>query len=215
MKLNVLSIFAAVLLSSTSLTSLAQTDSQPPELATLLSAFSAQALPNGNVRLNWSLEKQSPLITKFRIYRGYEDVGQFAVVGEVPSHDATLTQDYSFNDTTARPGVTYYYKLASLGQRTESVFPVVISAMSRTVEQSSTIEEAPLLVLPGPRLALYVRYPGKVTMDVMSDPVRSLVSDTLRPGIYEFDVKASSNSPIKLRLEHENGYKAEVTWPAK
>lgn len=190
----------------------AQTGGELADISSLLTLFSAHALPSGDVRLNWTLEKQSPTIMKFRIYRGYEDVGNFAVLVEIPSHGLDGA-DYSYTDTSAQPGVSYYYKLASVGQRTESVFPVVISATSQLPRQKpADVELLPIMILPGQRVSLYVRRPGHVNLDVLSNPAKSLVNDSLRPGIYEFDL-SPEGAPVTLRLRHESGYTAEVTWP--
>ena len=189
--------------------SFAQASDETLDLSSLLSLFSAHALPATGVRLNWTLEKQSPTILHFRLYRGYEDVGNFEVLAEVPTHAAT---DYSFTDTTALPGVSYYYKVAAAGQRNESVFPVVISATVQTVkDQREQTMELPLMILPGERVSLYVRRGGHVQLSAVTSPPKALVDDSLRPGIYEFDL--SSTEPVTLRLHHENGYTAEVTWP--
>ncbi len=123
MKTIALLLLTAVLLISPNACSMAASSNETLDLSSLLSLFSAHALPTGVVRLNWTLEKQSPTIIQFRIYRGYEDVGNFDLLADVPPHSS---MDYSFVDTTARPGVSYYYKVAASAQQVESVFPVVI-----------------------------------------------------------------------------------------
>jgi hypothetical protein len=69
-----------------------------------------------------------------------------------------------------------------------------------------------LLIIPGPRVSLYVRNAGHVKLDVLSGSTKPLVDDSLRPGIYEFDPPAAGQ-PITLHLRHENGYETEVAWP--
>jgi hypothetical protein len=209
MKIITFLLLSVALIVSTVPESFAQGSDETLDLSSLLSLFSAHALPAAAVRLNWTLEKQSPTILQFRIYRGYEDVGNFEVLAEVPTHAAT---DYSFTDTTAQPGVSYYYKVAAAGQRNESVFPVVISATVQIgKDQTAQTEDLPLMILPGKRVSLYVRRAGHVQLSAVTSPPKALVDDSLRPGIYEFDL--SSTEPVTLRLHHENGYTAEVTWP--
>jgi hypothetical protein len=204
-------LLSAALLISAISNNPAQASDETLDLSSLLSLFSAHALPAGGVRLNWTLEKQSPTILQFRIYRGYEDVGNFDVLAEVPTHAAT---DYSFTDTTAQSGVSYYYKVAAAGQRNESVFPVVISATVQIgKDQTAQTEDLPLMILPGKRVSLYVRRAGHVQLSAVMSPPKALVDDSLRPGIYEFDL--SSTQPVTLRLHHENGYTAEVIWPIR
>jgi hypothetical protein len=211
MKIITFLLLSVALIVSTVPDSFAQAGDETLDLSSLLSLFSAHALPAASVRLNWTLEKQSPTILQFRIYRGYEDVGNFEVLAEVPTHAST---DYSFTDTTAQPGVSYYYKVAAAGQRNESVFPVVISATVQTVkDQTEQTMELPLMILPGKRVSLYVRRGGHVQLSAVTSPPKALVDDSLRPGIYEFDL--SSTQPVTLRLHHENGYTAEVTWPVQ
>ena len=185
-----------------------------PELSSILALFSAHALPTGGVRVNWTLEQSSPLITQFRVYRGYEDVGNFTVLSDVPVHAAGDGLEYSFADTSARAGVSYYYKLAALGQAKESVFPVVISATPRGSDDMANIENTPLMILPGAKVSLYVRRAGHVKLDIVSGEHKPLVDDSLRPGIYEFDSPVGNN-PVTLRMRHENGYEAEVAWPVR
>jgi len=192
---------------------LAQSSSNLPELSSLLSLFSAHALPSGGVRINWTLEQQSPTIVNFRIYRGYEDVGNFAVLSEVAVHEAADVLDYSFPDTTARPGVSYFYKLAAVGQSSESVFPVVISATPRMGDGSDkAVDAMPVMLLPGNNISLYVRHTGHVRLDLVSGNRKPLVDDTLQPGIYEFDAPAGQKQ-VTLHLSHESGYEADITWP--
>lgn len=192
----------------------AQSAVELPELATLLSLFSAHAMPSGGgVRINWTLEQMSPIIVSFRIYRGYEDVGNFAVLSDVPVHISGETLDYSFTDTTALPDVSYYYKIAAVGQRKESVFPVVISATPHgEQEPAMNVENLPVMILPGSKVSLYVRRGGHVKLDLLSSASKPLVDDSLRPGIYEFDPPAGGQ-PVTLRLRHESGYESEVSWP--
>jgi hypothetical protein len=211
MKTTFCVLLSLALLFSAVTDSMAEASDETLDFSSLLSLFSAHALPAGGVRLNWTLEKQSPTILQFRIYRGYEDVGNFALLADVPTHTAT---DYSFNDTTAQPGVSYYYKVAAAGQRNESVFPVVISATVQTAKDpAEQTKEVPLLILPGKRVALYVRRGGHVQLSTITNPPKALVDDSLRPGIYEFDLSATK--PVTLRLHHENGYTAEVSWPIR
>jgi len=187
-----------------------------PELSSVLSLFSAHAAAGGSVRLNWNLDRQSPTITMFRIYRGYEDIGQFAVVAEVPARAAADSVAYSFNDTTARAGVSYYYKSAAVGQKSESVFPVVITATPPLSEKTAETEElAPVSILKDSRIALYVRRPGRVKLDIISAPSKALVNDTLRPGIYEFEPPDDAPGKLKLLVQYEQGYKTEVDWPVR
>lgn len=214
MKTISLLLISAALLISTVRDSIAQEGNETLDLSSLLSLFSAHALPSGGVRLNWTLERQSPTILQFRIYRGYEDVGNFDVLTEVPRLTANGNAEYSFTDTTARPGVSYYYKVAAAGQRVESVFPVVISATVRTAQnQTGQGEELPVMILPGKRVSLYVRRGGHVQLSAVSNPAKALVDDSLRPGIYEFDLPATQ--AVTLRLHHESGYTSEVTWPVQ
>ncbi len=193
----------------------AQTNASFPELSSLLSLFSAHALPAGGVRINWTLEQQSPTIMNFRIYRGYEDLGNFAVLSDVAVHPAADRLDYSFPDTTALPGVSYFYKLAAVGQSSESVFPVVISATPRMGDGSDkAVDALPVMILPGNKISLYVLRPGHVKLELLSGDRKSLVDDTLRPGIYEFDPPAAQPSAT-LHLEHDSGYEADVSWPVE
>ncbi len=192
---------------------IAQPTSELPELASLLELFSAHALPAGGVRINWTLEHSSPLIVAFRIYRGYEDLGNFSVLSEVPVHSSGETLDYSFADTTALANVSYYYKVASLGQSKESVFPVVISATPHdTGTAGDRAAELPVVILPGSKVSLYVRHAGHVKLELLGETHKSLVDDSLRPGIYEFDLSNVSH-PVTLHLSHENGYETDVSWP--
>jgi hypothetical protein len=189
----------------------AQPAEEPPELTSELSIFSAYATAGKGVRLNWTLDHQSPTITKFRIYRGYQEVGNFSVLCEVPAQHEADTVAYSIRDTIARPQVSYYYKLAAVGQRSESVFPVVISAVPLAAGQTPLRQLPDATILPSAKILLYVRTPGRVHLSVQSSPERVLVDETLRPGIYEFD--PLSSGPLSLWLEHESGLKTSVTWP--
>ena len=184
-----------------------------PELSSVLSVFTARATAGNGVRLNWTLDRQSPTILYFRIYRGYEEFGNFAVLAEIPSHSAANDVDYTYPDESARPGVSYYYKLAAVGQQSESVFPVVITAtpMPPGVERSREAL-APAAVLPGERIALYVRERGRTRLDVVSHG-RALVDDVLLPGIYEFDPPSGAERPLRLRISREDGFSEDILWP--
>ncbi len=191
----------------------AQPASELPELSSLLALFSAHALPSGGVRINWTLEQSSPLIVSFRIYRGYEDLGNFSVLSEIPVHTSGETLDYSVTDTTAQINVSYYYKVSALGQSKESVFPVVISATPHNTDAAAeNVSELPVMILPGSKVSLYVRRGGHVKLDLLGESHKSLVDDSLKPGIYEFDAP-SSNRPVTLHLRHESGYETDVSWP--
>jgi hypothetical protein len=187
-----------------------------PELSSVLSLFSAHATADDGVRLNWTLDKQSPTIIKFRIYRGYEEVGNFAVLTDVNANAAADSVAYSFRDATAKPGVTYYYKLAALGQKSESVFPVVITATATMPGQSGpTHELVPAAVLAGDKIVLYVRKAGQIKLDITSAPAKALVNDSLKPGIYEFDPPAGGNGNLSLHLEYGKDYRVDVMWPVR
>ena len=212
MKSTLTTLVLFLTLSSLPVEGKAQPAEDTIDLSSLLTLFSAHALPGGDIRLNWALEKQSPTIVEFRIYRGYEEVGNFAVAAEVPRRGSEGAVEYSFTDTTAVPGVSYFFKLAASGQNVESVFPVVISATAQLPQkQSAELEQTPAMILPGKRVALYVRQPGHVKLDAVSHPPRALVDDSLRPGIYEFDLSATM--PVILKLQHDSGYSTEVVWP--
>jgi len=189
----------------------AQPAEEPPELTSELSIFSAYATDGKGVRLNWTLDHQSPTITKFRIYRGYEEVGNFSVLLEVPAQRAADTVAYSLRDSTSRPGVSYFYKLAAVGQRSEAVFPVVITAVPLAAGQSPLRELPAAAILPDAKILLYVRTAGRVHLSVQSSPERVLVDETLKPGLYEFN--PPSSGPLPLRLEHETGLNTSLPWP--
>ncbi len=184
-----------------------------PELATLLALFSANSTEDGNVRLNWTLDQQSPAVVKFRIYRGYEELGNFSVLAEIPFHAENGAADYLYQDTSAIPGVTYYYKLAAQGQINESIFPVVISAGvplgDRSLGQEST---APAVVLPGDSLRLYVRKSGHVKLERTSPDKKTLIDNDLAAGVYEINTGKSEQS---LKVTVAPSYEFSLTWPIK
>jgi len=211
MRFVVLTVFAASLTGPYGGPCAAQPAEEPPELTSELSIFSAYATAGKGVRLNWTLEHQSPTITKFRIYRGYEEVGTFSTLFEVPAQREADTVAYSVRDTTSRVGVSYYYKLAAIGQRSESVFPVVITAVPLALGQSPLRELPAAAILPGAKIMLYVRSTGRVRLSIESSPERVLVDETLKPGVYEFNPPDSG--PLPLRLEHDSGLITSLPWP--
>jgi hypothetical protein len=184
-----------------------------PELSNLLALFSAQANSADGIRINWTLDQQSPLISAFRLYRGYEEVGNFAVLMELPVRRGKQIMEYSFTDTSARGGVSYYYKIAALGQKSESVFPVVITATRpRAGEKPDARELAPVAIVRSDKIALYVRHAGHVKLEIVL-PRKTLVDDNLQPGIYEFDTPSGARAGTRLHLEHDQDYRTDVTWP--
>lgn len=182
-----------------------------PELATQLSLFSANATENHTLRLNWSLDQQSPAIVKFRIYRGYEELGNFSVLAELPFRPDSGAADYLFADTLAVPGVSYYYKLSSVSQSTESVFPVVISAAiplnGRDGGQSSF---APAAILPGENITLYVRHAAQIKLEQTAPSGKVLIDKQLPAGLYEFE---SGNGPVTLKLTGPDSFEKTINWP--
>ena len=193
----------------------AQIAADPLDLTSALSVFSAHATTGSGIRLNWTLDHQSPTIQKFRLYRGYEEVGAFAVLTETSAQQTMDTAVYSFNDTTAVSGVSYYYKLAAISQnKNESVFPVVITAVLPLPDQNPTVNLPAAAVLPNEKILLYVRKQGRVHLSVNLSPQRVLVDEVLSPGLYEFD-PPSDQLRFTLRLEHETGLRAEISWPVQ
>jgi hypothetical protein len=184
-----------------------------PELSSALSLFSAQATTAEGVRLNWILDHQSPTIFKFRVYRGYEEVGNFAVLAEISARSGADSMEYSYKDISARPQVSYYYKLAAVGQNSESVFPVVITAcLLQTGSGHDTILPA-ATVLRGDAITLYVRKAGRVKLTSLSSGGKTLVDQEMQPGIYELQVPSGAQVPLTLRLEHSAGQTKEFRWP--
>lgn len=184
-----------------------------PELATLLALFSANSTEDGNVRLNWTLDQQSPAVVKFRIYRGYEELGNFPVLAEIPFHAENGTADYLYQDTSAIAGVTYYYKLAAQGQINESIFPVVISAGVPLGDKSSGQEStAPAVVLPGDSMRLYIRKSGHVKLERTSPDKKTFIDSELAAGVYEINA-GKSEQAIKLTVAPS--YEFSLTWPMK
>lgn len=182
-----------------------------PELATLLSLFSANATENGKIRLNWTLDQQSPAIVKFRIYRGYEELGGFSVLTEAPFHHENGQADYLYQDTSAIPGVTYYYKLAAQGQIQESIFPVVISAAVPVgLKIGDQNAESPAIVLPGEKLRVYLRQAAHLRVERSTPDKKLLVDSELAAGIYEFD---STNTAQTIKLNVDGAFEKTVTWP--
>ena len=195
-------------------TSIAQTGANLSDLSTVLSLFSAHA-GNSGIRVNWSLDRQSPAIFGFRIYRGYASAGRFAVLTELKPHASNGSLAYTYTDTSAISGVTYFYKLASFGQASESVFPVVISAAVTDSNVESKLDaNTSLTLLPGEKIKLYVRKKGRVQLDQIEPEQRALVNDVLVPGIYEFTSPSEGKSSL-LRLKHEDGYEADIPWPLR
>jgi hypothetical protein len=190
----------------------ARASDEIPELATALSLFSAHAGDDG-IRVNWTLDRQSPTIVKFRVYRGYADAGHFAVLAELPSHGGQNDAHYAYTDTLAIPGVTYYYKLGAAGQSSESVFPVVISAAVQPAAGSVGSANDPVTLLPGKKLELYVREAGHVQLNLIAPAeTQPIVDDELSPGIYELEPPANG-SPLRLRVTHDNGFSRDLDWP--
>ncbi|MBU0690537.1 hypothetical protein KKC97_13560 [bacterium] len=205
-------LFAGILALLSINISLAQTESSAADLSTVLSLFSAHA-SNTGIRVNWSLDRQSPAIFGFRLYRGYASAGHFAVLTELMPHASNGSLAYAYTDTSAIPGVTYYYKLTSIGQSAESVFPVVISAAVTDPNTEAEIDaNAPLALLPGEKIQLYVRKQGQVQLEQIEPEQRALVNDVLVPGIYEFTSPADGARSL-LRLKHEDGFEADIQWP--
>lgn len=187
-----------------------------PELASVLSLFSAYASAGDGVRLNWTLDKQSPTIRQFRLYRGYDDVGNFAVLADVDAYPAADAVDYSYRDETARAGVSYYYKLSALGQSSESVFPVVITATPPPQGQETGPRDLlPVSILPGEKIMLYVRQKGRITLTAMTEPPKELANDVLRAGIYEFEPPPGMAAGTVLKLSNDHGYAVDIAWPVK
>ncbi|MCB9366191.1 MAG: hypothetical protein H6506_03715 [Calditrichaeota bacterium] len=182
-----------------------------PELATLLSLFSANAADDGRIRLNWTLDQQSPTIVKFRIYRGYEEFGNFSVLTEVTFHAELEHADYLYQDTSAIPGVTYYYKLAAQGQLNESIFPVVISAaVPLGVQLGEQVEQDPVLILPGAKLRLYMRKAGHLVVTRTMPEMKTLLDGDLAAGVYEIDSSASKQT---LTIKLDGQFEKSVAWP--
>lgn len=181
-------------------------------LTSYLTLFSAHAVSDG-VKLNWSLERQSPTLTLFRIYRGYEEVGNFSILTEITAGSGVDSVDYSITDHAARPGVSYYYKIAGISQTGESIFPVVISATPGPQTESGQTELPPAALLPGEKITLYVRKPGQITLELRGAQMKTLVHDELRPGIYEFD--APDKPGTRLRVTYNSDFFKETDWPIK
>jgi hypothetical protein len=196
---------------------IAQPRSEAPDFSSLLSLFSANAISSGGVRINWSLDSLSPTIVKFRLYRGYEDVGNFAVLTETVPRGGSGVSEYSFTDTTARSGVTYFYKIAALLQSSESIFPVVISATPDATQSKleGSQDLVPAQLLKDEKIALYVRRAGRVKLEIISAKPKVLVDDLLRPGIYEFDLPSGTSGQVRLKLNHEEGFSKEIAWPVR
>jgi len=184
-----------------------------PELSSALSLFSAQATTADGVRLNWSLDRQSPTIVKFRVYRGYEEIGSFAVLAEIDARSGADSMEYSYKDISARPSVSYFYKLAAVGQNSESVFPVVITASLPLSGSARDTVLPPATILRGDAIALYVRRTGHVKLSSVGSDARVLVDQEMRPGIYELQAPAGAHGPLTLHLEHSEGMTKELHWP--
>ncbi|NUO18488.1 hypothetical protein HUU59_03485 [bacterium] len=184
-----------------------------PELATLLSLFSANSTEDGHIRLNWSLDQQSPAVVKFRVYRGYEEIGNFSVLAEIAFHPETGAADYLYQDTSAIPGVTYYYKLAAQGQLNESIFPVVISAAVPLGEKNSgQPDSAPAVILPGQPMRLYMRSGGRVKIERTSPDSRVLIDSQLPAGVFEIN---SGEIDQTIKIEVPPDYKHSLNWPIR
>lgn len=205
--MNIARLFLALLLTF----NLSATAEDMPELATLLALFSANATEDGTIRLNWTLDQQSPAVIKFRIYRGYEELGNFSVLSEIPFHAEQGTADYLLNDTSAIAGVTYYYKLAAQGQIDESIFPVVISAGVPLGEKNAGQDsEAPAIILPGENVRLYVRKSGHVKLERTAPEQKVLIDGDLASGVYEVGAGPATQS---LKVSTGANYEFTVNWP--
>ena len=135
------------------------------------------------------------------------------MLADVAPHDGQQNTNYAFTDTLAIPGVTYYYKLGAVGQASESVFPVVISAALKPDNANLGDDKDPVTLLPGEKLELYVRARGQVQLDLLnSGESQPLVNDELAPGIYEIEPPADV-IPLKLRLTHDSGFTRDLSWP--
>lgn len=203
--------FVHVLLGSLLMFGTSARASDMPDLATLLALFSANAADDGRIRLNWSLDQQSPAIVKFRIYRGYEEYGSFSVLAEIPFHAENGKADYLYQDTSAIPGVTYYYKLAAQGQLNESIFPVVISAaVPLGASLGGQFEEAPVLLLPGSTMLVYLRKGGRLLIERTAPERKLLLEGEMSAGVYEIDSSTVSQTII---LKLGESFSQTVNWP--
>ncbi len=70
-----------------------------------------------SVRVEWSTESEINT-AGFNLYRGESPDGPFDVKVNPqlipPASDPLVGGEYTFEDTTARPGVTYYYQLQEI-----------------------------------------------------------------------------------------------------
>jgi hypothetical protein len=85
----------------------------PAGLPVKLIDFTATAVENNYIRLDWStaLELNN---AGFEIERSTNG-SEFTKIGWVQGHDnSTVTQVYSYNDKTAQPNIRYYYRLKQI-----------------------------------------------------------------------------------------------------
>jgi hypothetical protein len=211
--MRIVVIVLATLLTIAGLALWASPPETVPELSSALSLFSAQATTTDGVRLNWILDHQSPTIVRFRVYRGYDEIGNFAVLAEIAARSGADSMEYSYQDISARPLVSYYYKLAAVGQNSESVFPVVITACLPQAGSARDTVLPAATILRGDAITVYVRRTGHVKLTSVSSDTRTLVDQELQPGIYELQTPAGATRPLKLRLEHSEGLTKEFRWP--
>jgi hypothetical protein len=140
-------------------------------------------LAGGSVELSWSLEREGRAVG-FNVYRSVtRDVGYVQVNEDIIRGSSQL----SFQDSTAQPGATYFYKLGEVDRSGHELLhgPVWITPPARASGSATWLSEGPHAFMERRTLSFFLPTTEVANLslyDVSGRLIRELVSEALEPG---------------------------------
>ncbi len=93
-----------------------------------LTVFTARAVDNKKILLNWHTEEEIG-IAEYTVERASAANGPFAAIGTVNAINSSTGTDYSFTDNTAKLNVPYFYRLKITERSGTKKYSAVRNAM--------------------------------------------------------------------------------------
>jgi hypothetical protein len=168
-------------------------------LPVTLTSFTTQVKNNDHILIKWHTDEEYGIV-KYSIQRSVSPNAGFATIGTVSAITNRPNNEYSFEDNTVKPNITYFYRLLIVEKNGASKHSAVRS------ERIST-QSVYTYLYPNPtsgRLTLTIgNYIGNASLTVFNNLGQEIYSKRIM-------ITNSTDIPVELTQQPKGGYWLQV-----
>jgi len=156
-----------------------------------LSQFNTSIAGIKNINLTWKAETEDG-IKSYLIERSISASSGFAIIGTINSKQSSQYSTYSFNDTSVRQNVTYFYRVIMLDNAGKKNFSITKSA------RLNSNNNYPIIVYPSPTSGII-----KLDLNQLTGNFNIKVVNTLGQIVLAKPVQVNNPTPVSIDLSNQ------------